>query len=112
MANEKNELSLELRPEVATGTYSNLAIITHSHSEFIIDFAGMLPGMPKPNITNRIIMNPEHAKRLLIALQDNVKKYESNFGPIDMGVRQNAPQTEGGTFDFGGFGPFNNGTKS
>lgn len=108
----KNELSLELRPEVATGTYSNLAIITHSHSEFIIDFAGMLPGMPKPNITNRIIMNPEHAKRLLIALQDNVKKYESNFGPIDMGVRQNAPQTEGGTFDLGGFGPFNNGTKS
>ena len=112
MANEKNELSLELRPEVATGTYSNLAIITHSHSEFIIDFAGMLPRMPKPNITNRIIMNPEHAKRLLIALQDNVKKYESNFGPIDMGVRQNAPQAEGGTFDLGGFGPFNNGTKS
>ena len=59
--NEDNKMSLELRPEVAAGTYSNLAIITHSHSEFIIDFAKMLPGMPKPDICSRIIMTPEHA---------------------------------------------------
>lgn len=61
MANEK-EFSIELKPDVAKGSYSNLAIITHSHSEFIIDFATMLPGLPKPEVSNRIIMTPEHAK--------------------------------------------------
>lgn len=79
---EKKEISLEIRPEVAKGTYSNLAIITHSHSEFIIDFATILPGLPKPDISNRIVMTPEHAKRLLNALMDNVTKYESQFGLI------------------------------
>ena len=68
MANEK-EFSIELKPDVAKGTYSNLAIITHSRSEFVIDFASMLPGLPKPEVHNRIIMNPEHAKRLFLALQ-------------------------------------------
>ncbi len=110
MDNEKNQLSLELRPEVASGSYSNLAIITHSHSEFIIDFASMLPGLPKPNINNRIIMTPEHAKRLLNALMDNVTKYESNFGPIDMGSRPSGQKEA--TFNLGDFTPFNNGTKS
>ena len=81
MANEK-ELSIELKQEVAKGSYSNLAIITHSHSEFIIDFASMLPGLPKPEVSNRIIMTPEHAKRLFLALQDNISKYEANFGVI------------------------------
>lgn len=108
--NEKQEISLELRPEIAKGSYSNLAIITHSRSEFIIDFAEMLPGLPKPEITNRIIMTPEHAKRLLIALQDNLVKYESQFGIIDL----NNPggQHKGGTFNIEDFGPFNNGPKS
>ena len=69
MANEK-EFSIELKPDVAKGTYSNLAIITHSRSEFVLDFASMLPGLPKPEVHNRIIMNPEHAKRLFLALQD------------------------------------------
>ena len=113
MENENNnqqQLSLELKPEVAKGSYSNLAIITHSHSEFIIDFANILPGMPKPEISNRIIMTPEHAKRLLSALMDKIKKYESNFGPIDMGSRL-GPQKEN-TFNLGDFAPFNNGTKS
>ena len=82
---EKKEISLEIRPEVAKGTYSNLAIITHSHSEFIIDFATILPGLPKPDISNRIVMTPEHAKRLLNALMDNVTKYESLFGLINLG---------------------------
>lgn len=102
MDNEKG-LSLELKQDVAKGTYSNLAIITHSKSEFIIDFASMLPGLPKPEITNRIIMNPEHAKRLLLALQDNIAKYESQFGRIELGEPK-------ATFPVGGFG--SNGTKS
>ena len=87
MENEKkgnNEMSIELNPEVAGGTYSNLAIITHSDDEFILDFANMLPGMPKPGVRSRIIMTPKHAKRLLHALSDNIQKYESHFGPIDM----------------------------
>ena len=82
--NDKKQLSLELKPEIAKGSYSNLAIISHSPSEFVIDFATMLPGLQKPDITNRIVMNPEHAKRLLNALSDNIQKYESQFGPITM----------------------------
>lgn len=84
--NTQKQLQLELKPEVARGTYSNLAIITHSHSEFIIDFATMLPGQPKPEVSNRIIMTPEHTKRLLNALMDNITKYESQFGFIDLGM--------------------------
>ena len=83
MSNEK-EFKIELKPEVAKGSYSNLAIITHSHSEFIIDFATMLPGLPKPEVGNRIIMTPEHAKRLFLALQDNINKYESQHGQITL----------------------------
>jgi hypothetical protein len=86
--NEKKQLSLELKPEVAKGSYSNLAIISHSPSEFIIDFATMLPGLQKPEISNRIVMNPEHAKRLLNALADNVNKYESQFGTIELRSQQ------------------------
>lgn len=87
MANE-NQISLELKPETAKGSYSNLAVITHSHSEFIIDFATILPGMPKAEVANRIIMTPEHAKRLLAALNDNIQKYEQAFGSIDFGGQQ------------------------
>ena len=84
--NAQKQIKLELKPEIARGTYSNLAIITHSHSEFIIDFATMLPGQPKPEVSNRIIMTPEHTKRLLNALMDNITKYESQFGFIDLGM--------------------------
>ena len=97
MANEK-EFSIELKQDVAKGSYSNLAIITHSHSEFIIDFATMLPGLPKPEVSNRIIMTPEHAKRLFLALQDNIAKYESQNGQITFA---NSPKA---TFPMGGFG--------
>lgn len=93
----QNQISLELKPEVARGSYSNLAVITHSHSEFILDFATMLPGMPKAEVGNRILMTPEHAKRLLAALTDNVKKYEQSFGTINMGEQQK------GTFNLGDF---------
>lgn len=105
---ENKGLSLNLKPEIAGGNYSNLALITHSHSEFIIDFAAVLPGMPKPEVNSRIIMTPEHAKRLLIALNDNVSKYESQFGSIALGEEQKAP---GNTFNLADF-PQNNGAKS
>ena len=104
MANEK-EFKIEIKPEVAKGSYSNLAIITHSHSEFIIDFATMLPGLPKPEVGNRIIMTPEPANRLYLALQDNINKYESQNGLIVVGGEQKA------TFPMGGFGG-GNGAKS
>ena len=104
---QKPGLNLDLKPEIAKGSYSNLAIITHSHSEFIIDFATMLPGLPKPEIGNRIIMTPEHCKRLLNALQENIGRYENQFGPISLGGQ--APEQKG-TFNLGDFTP--NGTKS
>ena len=97
MSNEK-EFKIELKPEVAKGSYSNLAIITHSHSEFIIDFATMLPGLPKPDVSSRITMTPEHAKRLFLALQDNITKYENQHGTIALGGEPKA------TFPMGGFG--------
>ena len=70
--NDKKQISLELKPEIAKGSYSNLAIISHSQSEFIIDFATVLPGLAKSEISNRIVMTPEHAKRLLNALADKI----------------------------------------
>lgn len=75
-------LNIELSEEVAQGTYSNLAVITHSSSEFVVDFVRIMPGIPKANVKSRIILTPEHAKRLLLALQDNVKKFEAVHGPI------------------------------
>jgi hypothetical protein len=77
-----NELNIELNGDVAQGSYSNMAIITHSSSEFIIDFIKMMPGVPKPQVTNRIIMTAEHAKRLLFALKDNISKFEDQYGEI------------------------------
>ncbi|MBO7603728.1 MAG: DUF3467 domain-containing protein [Bacteroidales bacterium] len=101
---ENKQIQLELKPEVAKGNYSNLAIISHSHSEFVIDFATMLPGLVKPEISNRILMTPEHAKRLLNALTDNIGKYESQFGRIEL------PGSPKATFNLADFNP--NGTKS
>jgi hypothetical protein len=84
MENEKqqNQLNIELTPDVAEGTYSNLAIISHSPSEFVVDFINIMPGMPKANVKSRIILTPEHAKRLFSALQENILKFESQFGKI------------------------------
>lgn len=78
------ELNIEISKELAAGTYSNLAIITHSSSEFIMDFARMLPGMPKVQVASRVIMTPEHAKNLYNALRDNIQKYEARFGEIKL----------------------------
>ncbi|HNZ69037.1 MAG: DUF3467 domain-containing protein [Prolixibacteraceae bacterium] len=79
---QTQQLNIELSEEVAQGIYSNLAVITHSSSEFVLDFVRIMPGIPKANVKSRIILTPEHAKRLLLALQDNLKKYESVHGPI------------------------------
>lgn len=79
------QLQIELTPEVAGGTYTNLAVINHSHQEFVIDFIAALPGLPKARVSNRMLLTPESAKRLLFALQDNVMKFEQQFGTIDLG---------------------------
>ncbi|MDR1339874.1 MAG: DUF3467 domain-containing protein [Prevotellaceae bacterium] len=81
------EINIELTEEVAQGTYSNLAIIAHSSSEFVVDFVRVMPGVPKAKVQNRIILTPEHAKRLLHALQDNISKYESIHGTIKIDDR-------------------------
>lgn len=77
-----NQINIELPEEVAEGVYSNLAIISHSNSEFIVDFIRLLPNVPKAKVKSRIILTPQHAKRLLKALADNVKKFESQNGVI------------------------------
>lgn len=76
------EINIELSDEIAGGIYANLAIITHSNSEFIVDFIRMMPGVPKAKVKSRIILTPQHAKRLMNALQDNIKKFEASFGDI------------------------------
>lgn len=80
--NNPNQINIELPEDIAEGTYSNLAIISHSHSEFVIDFVRLVPNVPKAKVKSRIILTPDHAKRLMHALADNVKRYEAQFGPI------------------------------
>src|SRR5512136_3308891 len=77
-----NQISIELNEEVAQGVYSNLAVITHSASEFVVDFVRIMPGIPKAQVKSRIILTPEHAKRLVSALQDNIAKFETVHGQI------------------------------
>jgi len=81
-APKKGQLNIDLPEEIAEGTYSNLAIISHSNSEFVVDFVRMMPNVPKAKVKSRIVLTPTHAKRLLIALNDNVKKYEAQYGKI------------------------------
>ena len=77
-----NQLNIEISEEVAEGTYANLAIITHSHAEFVVDFVNVMPGTPKSKVKSRIILTPQHAKRLMKALAENVAKYEELNGDI------------------------------
>lgn len=79
---EEQSLQIELPEEIADGIYSNLAVITHSPSEFVCDFIQMMPNVPKAKVRSRVVMTPENAKRLLNALHENVRKYEDSFGPI------------------------------
>ncbi len=78
----ENQLKIEISEEVSEGTYANLAIITHSHAEFVIDFVNVMPGTPKSKVKNRIILTPFHAKRFMKALTENIKKFESSNGTI------------------------------
>jgi len=78
----QGQINIELNEEVAEGTYSNLVMIGHSNTEFVLDFIRILPGVPKAKVKSRIIMTPEHAKRFLAALSDNIDKYEDAFGRI------------------------------
>jgi len=77
-----NQFNIELSEEIAEGVYSNLAVITHSPAEFVIDFIRIMPGVPKSKVKSRIILTPEHAKRFVAALNDNISKYEAVHGPI------------------------------
>ncbi len=82
-APEQQQINIELPEDQAEGIYSNLAIISHSPQEFVFDFIRVMPGVPKAKVKARVVVTPEHAKRLMKALIDNVKKYESQFGHIN-----------------------------
>jgi hypothetical protein len=77
-----NQLNIEISEEMAEGQYANLAIITHSHAEFVLDFVNVMPGTPKSKVKSRIILTPQHAKRLMKALADNIQKFEAVNGTI------------------------------
>jgi len=101
MAEEDNnqasdKLNIELSEEIADGEYSNLAIISHSNSEFVLDFIKVMPGMPKAKVKSRVLMTPQHAKRLKKALEDNLSKFESQFGGIEEAANPSFPMNFGG----------------
>lgn len=79
---QNNQLNIEISEEIAEGSYANLAIITHSHAEFVVDFVNVMPGAPKSKVKSRIILTPFHAKRLMKALTENIQKYEAANGNI------------------------------
>ena len=80
--NKKGQINIELDEKIAEGIYSNLAIINHSVSEFVLDFVSIMPGTPKSKVKSRIILTPQHAKRLVKALGDNVQRFEAAHGEI------------------------------
>ncbi len=97
MAKENNQgqqqMQISLSPEVAKGVYSNFQIVSHGPMEFVVDFANILPGQPQAQVNSRIIMTPQVAKRLLSALNENIQRYESEFGRITEPGGGNAPRT-------------------
>ena len=93
---QDNQINIELGEDVADGVYSNLAIITHSNTEFVVDFVRLMPGVPKAKVKSRIILTPQHAKRLMKALQENIGKYESVHGPIKDAGHPGLPMNLGG----------------
>ena len=97
--NKKNQLNINLSEEVAQGIYSNLAVINHSSSEFILDYIRVMPGMPQAQVKSRVIMTPEHAKRFLNALRDNIEKYEEAYGEIEVKKQGRGPDMP---MNFGG----------
>ncbi len=93
---KKKQINIELSPEMAEGIYSNLAIITHSHSEFVVDFIKILPGLQKAKVKSRIILTPQHAKRLYKALHENIVKFERLHGEIEVPENEGLPLNLGG----------------
>lgn len=97
MNTQPNQLNIEISEEVAEGTYANLAIITHSHAEFVIDFVNVMPGTPKSKVKARIIFTPQHAKRFMKALTENIQKFEAVNGPVKDLEEMQLPMTFGPT---------------
>lgn len=96
MPMQDGNLNVELSEEIAEGIYSNLAIINHSPSEFVLDFIKIMPGVPKARVKSRIVLTPQHAKRFLRALNDNVARYEQQHGEIQDVEQPNIPLNFGG----------------
>src|SRR3954463_285181 len=93
----QNQINIELSEEIAEGVYSNLAMIAHSNSEFVIDFIKLMPGVPKAKVKSRIVLTPQHAKRLMKALKDNISKFEQTHGAIkDTEMPNSLPLNFGG----------------
>tara|TARA_B100001778_G_scaffold178293_1_gene146667 strand:+ start:191 stop:493 length:303 start_codon:yes stop_codon:yes gene_type:complete len=97
MNKKDQKINIELDQEVAEGIYSNLAVINHSVSEFIVDFVSLMPGSPKAKVKSRIILSPQHAKRLKTALEDNIKRFEKSNGKIKNDDQSNIPLNFGPT---------------
>ena len=93
---QQNQINIEISEEVAEGSYANLAIITHSHAEFVVDFVNVMPGTPKSKVKSRIIFTPQHAKRLMKALADNVQRFEQMHGKIKDSEMNALPLNFGG----------------
>ncbi|WP_132055868.1 DUF3467 domain-containing protein [Pseudocnuella soli] len=93
---QQNQINIEISEEVAEGQYANLAIITHSHAEFVIDFVNVMPGTPKSKVKSRIIFTPQHAKRFMNALTENIERYEAANGNIKDLEEISIPLTFGG----------------
>ena len=93
---QPNQLNIEISEEVAEGHYANLAIITHSHSEFVIDFVNVMPGTPKSKVKSRVIFTPQHAKRFMKALTENIQRFEASNGRIQELEDVQVPMTFGG----------------
>ncbi|CAN5170496.1 DUF3467 domain-containing protein [soil metagenome] len=95
--NQNPQLNIELNEDVASGVYSNFAVITHSASEFVLDFIQVMPGVPKARVKSRVILTPQHAKRLMQALKENLARFESSHGAInDAEFAQAYPMNFGG----------------
>lgn len=95
--NQQGQINIELDEQTAEGTYSNLAIINHSNSEFVVDFVTIMPGVPKAKVKSRIILTPQHAKRLLKALGENIQRFEAAHGKIEEGEQMPIPLNFGPT---------------
>jgi ribonuclease BN (tRNA processing enzyme) len=97
MSNENpNQLNIEITEEIAEGQYANLAIITHSHAEFVIDFVNVMPGTPKSKVKSRLIMTPQHAKRFMKAIAENISRFEDAHGHIQDLEQVEIPMNFGG----------------